>query len=74
MLSPPSESPVFVTLILDKVAVISPETEIAFSSVLVDVKSPLSIVSSVVISFIAEYVADELLLLLFIVDVLLFVT
>lgn len=54
MLSPPFESPVLVTLILDNVAVMSPDAEIVFSSVLDDENSPLVIFSSDVISLTAE--------------------
>ena len=54
MLSPPSLSPVLVTLMLDRVAVRLPEAEMAFSSALVELKSPPLISSSVVIVVTAE--------------------
>ncbi len=54
MLSPPSESPVLVTVIFDKFAVMLPETLMVFSSAVVEVNSPLAIVSFVVISFAEE--------------------
>ena len=54
MLSPPSLSPDLVTVILERLAVMLPVAEMAFSSLVVELYSPLVMVWSVVISSAAE--------------------
>ena len=58
-MSPPSESPVFSTVIFDNVDFTFPNIKTAFSSALVDLYSPDVIFSSLVISFGDEYETEE---------------